>query len=129
MNIAPKIITTYYMITSTIGFEKTKETFNIVFVISPNTSYHIPVKSFTFEKADFWDCKEITRNTTDMLNDVLVLFSQKELVSLFNSLTSILSNVYEKYPTPNTISSELEDFKSLLKDKINFDNIVLSFTN
>ena len=46
MYIKPNIITTYYKINNTIGFEKTKDVFNLFFEISENTSYYATIYSY-----------------------------------------------------------------------------------
>ena len=129
MYIPPNTVTKYFMITNSIGFESTKDLFRLVFKISDATSYHIPITSFTFEGANFWDCVEIKRDVEDQFNDIIDLFNQEELVNIFNNLNIIILEAVRVRSNYDAEVRHMRTFKNFIFNRIEFDKITLSINN
>jgi len=129
MYILPNVIKKYFMITNSIGFESTKDYFRLVFKISDDTSYHIPITSFTFEGAKFWDCTEIKRDVEDQFNDIIDFFNQEELVNIFNNLNIIIVEAVRVRSLYDKEVRNMNTFRNFIFKRINFDKITLSINN
>ena len=129
MYIPPNIVSKYFMITNSIGFESTKDCFRLVFKISDSTSYHIPITSFTFEGANFWDCTEIKRDVEDQFNDIIDLFNQEELVNIFNNLNIIILEAVRVRSNYDAEVRNMRTFQNFIFKRLDFDKITLSINN